>query len=85
MRLLIPRKSGFLSLNIFVGNRSGGGRIGAGIVANAPADGYTLFFESFAFALAHLIHRGLPFDYENAFVSIGPAVALPYVLVTKRD
>ena len=86
MRLLIPRMSEFLGQNIIVENRSGGGgTIGAGIVANAPADGYTLFFESFAFAVAPLIHRGLPFDYETAFVPIGQAVALPYVLVTKRD
>jgi tripartite-type tricarboxylate transporter receptor subunit TctC len=35
--------------------------------------------------VAPLIHRGLPFDYEAAFVPIGQAVALPYVLVTKRD
>jgi tripartite-type tricarboxylate transporter receptor subunit TctC len=86
MRLLIPRMAEFLGQNIIVENRSGGGgTIGAGIVANAPADGYTLFFESFAFAVAPLIHRGLPFDYEAAFVPIGQAVALPYVLVTKRD
>jgi len=86
MRLLIPRMSEFLGQNIIVENRSGGGgTIGAGIVAAAPADGYTLFFESFAYAVAPLLHRGLPFDYENAFVPIGQAVALPYVLVTKRD
>jgi tripartite-type tricarboxylate transporter receptor subunit TctC len=72
MRLLIPRMAEFLGQNIIVENRSGGGgTIGAGIVANAPADGYTLFFESFAFAVAPLIHRGLPFDYEVAFVPIG--------------
>ncbi|MFM7691621.1 MAG: Bug family tripartite tricarboxylate transporter substrate binding protein, partial [Alphaproteobacteria bacterium] len=78
MRLLMPRMTEFLGQNIIVENRSGGGgTIGAGIVAAAPADGYTLFFESFAFAVVPLIHRSLPFDYENAFVPIGQAVALP--------
>lgn len=54
--------SEFLGQNIIVENRSGGRTIDSGIVATAPADGYTLFLESFAFAVAPLGHRCLPSD-----------------------
>jgi tripartite-type tricarboxylate transporter receptor subunit TctC len=86
IRLLQPKLTEFLGQPIVIENRTGaGGSIGAGVVANAAPDGYTLLFESYAFVVVPLIHRGLSFDYETAFAPIGQAVALPYVLVVKRD
>ncbi len=85
-RLLGPKMSEFLGQPIVIENRTGaGGTIGAGVVASSPPDGYTLLLESFAFAVAPLLHRGLPFDYETAFVPLGQAVSLPYVALAKRD
>jgi tripartite-type tricarboxylate transporter receptor subunit TctC len=85
-RLLQPRMGEFLGQPIVIENRTGaGGTIGAGVVATSPPDGHTLLFESFAFVVAPLIHRGLPFDYETAFVPVTQAVVLPYVLVVRRD
>jgi tripartite-type tricarboxylate transporter receptor subunit TctC len=85
-RLLAPKMSEFLGQPMVIENRTGaGGSIGAGIVAGSPPDGYTLLLESFAFVVVPLIHKGLPFDYETAFAPIGQAVALPYVLLVKRD
>ena len=46
-----------------VENRPGaGGTIGAGIVANAPADGYTLLVHSAAYAVNPSMYPDLPFD-----------------------
>ena len=86
IRLLQPKMAEALGQSIVIENRTGaGGTIGAGIVAQSPADGYTLLFESIAFLIAPLIVRGLSFDYETAFIPIGQAVAAPYVLAVKRD
>jgi tripartite-type tricarboxylate transporter receptor subunit TctC len=86
IRLLQPRMAEFLGQPLVIENRTGaGGTIGAGIVAQAPPDGYTLLFESIAFLIAPLIVRGLSFDYETAFAPVGQAVAAPYVLAVKRD
>ncbi len=85
-RLVAPRMAELLGQNIVVENRTGaGGSIAAGLVVQAPADGYTFLFESFAFVVVPLIHHGLGFDYETAFVPIGQAVALPYVLAVRKD
>ena len=86
IRLMQPKMSEFLGQSLVIENRTGaGGTIGAGVVAGAPPDGYTLLFESFSFLIAPLIVRGLTFDYETAFAPIGQAVAAPYVLAVKRD
>lgn len=85
IRLLQPKMSEALGQPVVIENRTGaGGTIGAGIVAAAPPDGYTLLCESFAFLVAPLIVRGLTFDYETAFLPIGQAVAAPYVLAVRR-
>ncbi|MBL6458116.1 tripartite tricarboxylate transporter substrate binding protein [Belnapia sp. T6] len=85
-RLLSPKLAESLGQSIVIENRTGaGGSIGAGIVAQSPPDGYTLLFESFAFLVVPFIVKGLTFDYETAFAPVGQAVALPYVLVVKRD
>ena len=85
-RLVAPKMADFLGQSIVIENRTGaGGSIAAGLVAQAPADGYTLLFESFAFVVVPLIHHGLSFDYETAFAPIGQAVALPYVLAVRKS
>ena len=86
IRLLAPKMSEALGQTLVIENRTGaGGSIGAGVVAQAPADGYTLLFESFAFLVVPFIVKGLTFDYETAFAPVGQAVALPYVLVVRKD
>jgi tripartite-type tricarboxylate transporter receptor subunit TctC len=86
IRMLQARMQEFLGQPIVIENRTGaGGTIGAGIVAQAPPDGYTLLFESFSFVVVPFIAKGLHFDYETAFVPVAQAVALPYVLIVRRD
>ncbi|MBL6079169.1 tripartite tricarboxylate transporter substrate binding protein [Belnapia sp. T18] len=86
VRLLAPKMAEHLGQGIVIENRTGaGGSIGAGAVAQSPADGHTLLFESFAFLVVPFIVKGLTFDYETAFAPVGQAVALPYVLVVRHD
>ncbi|MBP0495161.1 Bug family tripartite tricarboxylate transporter substrate binding protein [Pararoseomonas indoligenes] len=80
-RLIQPRLAAALGQPVVIENRSGaGGSIGAGLVANAPADGYTLLFDAASFLIVPLAIRNLPFDYEHAFAPVGLATAQPYVL-----
>ena len=58
-----------------------GGTIGTGIVANAPADGYTLLVHSAAYAVNPSMYPSLPFDTRKAFVEIAPLGGQPNVLV----
>ena len=58
-----------------------GGTIGTGIVANAPADGYTLLVHSAAYAVNPSMYPNLPFDTRKAFVEIAPLGGQPNVLV----
>ena len=86
IRMLAPRMQEALGQPIVIENRTGaGGSIGAGVVAQSPADGYTLLLESFSFVVVPLIAKGLSFDYETAFVPVAQAVTLPYVLIVRRD
>lgn len=86
MRLIQPKMSEFLGQTIIIENRpGGGGAIGAGVVASSPADGTTLYFDSFGFVVQPLLQHNLPFDYATAFAPIAQVVAAPYVLAVKKD
>ena len=70
---------------IVIENRTGaGGSIAGAVVAQAPADGYTLLFDSFGFLVVPFLVKGLSYDHEKAFAPVGQAVSLPYVLVVKQ-
>jgi tripartite-type tricarboxylate transporter receptor subunit TctC len=86
IRLLAPKMSEALGQPIVVENRPGaGGSIAGGQVAQAPADGYTLLFDSFGFLIEPFLVKGLTYDHEKGFAPVGQAVSAPYVLVVKKD
>src|SRR6476646_774947 len=58
-----------------------GGTIGAGIVAKAPPDGYTLLVHSAGYAVNPWIYPNLPYDTNKEFVEIAPLGGQPNVLV----
>ena len=63
-------------------NRGGaGGTIGAGIVAKAAPDGYTLLLDSSAHAVSPAIYAKLAYDTLKDFVDIAPIAGQPNVLV----
>ncbi|MBR0649031.1 tripartite tricarboxylate transporter substrate binding protein [Roseomonas terrae] len=87
MRLIQPRMSEFLGgATIVIENRTGaGGALAAGVVAAAPADGYTLLFDAASFLIAQFANRDLPFDYETAFAPVALVGELPYVLAVSAQ
>jgi tripartite-type tricarboxylate transporter receptor subunit TctC len=85
-RTIQPRMSEALGQTVVIENRTGaGGSIGAGIVAAAAPDGYTLLLDSAAFLIVPLAVRNLAFDYETAFAPIGFVAEQPYVLAVTPE
>jgi tripartite-type tricarboxylate transporter receptor subunit TctC len=65
-----------------VENRPGaGGAIGAGYVAEQPADGYTLLVDSLGHVVNPHLLRGLRFDYATAFAPVSLVTVLRQILV----
>jgi tripartite-type tricarboxylate transporter receptor subunit TctC len=63
------------------GRPGAGGTVGAGVVAKAPPDGYTLLMTSSAHAVQPALYTTLPYDPLKDFVDIAPLARQPYVLV----
>ena len=84
-RLVAERISQSLKQPVLIDNRPGGGTvIGASIVAQAPADGYTLFVNASSYVInSHLITK-LPYDPWKDFVPLTLAASNPHVLVTSN-
>jgi len=67
---------------VVIENRPGaGGTIGAGVVAHAAPDGYTLLVHSAGYAVNPWIYTGLPYDTSKDFTEIAPLGGQPNVLV----
>jgi tripartite-type tricarboxylate transporter receptor subunit TctC len=67
---------------VVIENRPGaGGTIGAGVVAHAPPDGYTLLVHSAGYAVNPWIYPALSYDTAKAFAPIVPLGGQPNVLV----
>lgn len=82
-RELAPRLGEALGQPVVVDNRGGaGGNIGSALVANAPADGYTVLFGSNSLSINAALYRSLPFDPVKSFAPIGVVATAPLVLVT---
>ena len=68
-----------------VENRAGaGGNVGMEVVANAPADGYTLLMSYVGtHAINGALYKKLPFDPEKDFAPVATLATLPFVMVAK--
>ena len=62
-----------------------GGTIGAGIVAKAAPDGYTLLVHSAGYTVNPWIYPKLPYDTTKEFVEIAPLGGQPNVLVVAPE
>lgn len=60
-----------------------GGTIGAGKVARAPGDGYTLLFHHIGMSTAPALYRKLDFKPLDDFIPIGAVVDVPMTVITK--
>jgi tripartite-type tricarboxylate transporter receptor subunit TctC len=73
-----------LGQTIIVENRPGAGQtLGAGAVAKADADGYTLLVNSAAHAIAPSLHPDLGYHPARDFAAVVPLGVTPFVLVVR--
>jgi tripartite-type tricarboxylate transporter receptor subunit TctC len=74
-----------LNQGVIVDNRPGaGGTIGAGSVARAPADGYTLLLTNVGHTAAGALYNKLPFDFERDFTHLALVAKVPNILVVNK-
>lgn len=81
-RATSEKVSEFLGKQVVVDNRGGaGGLLGAQIVAQAPADGYTWLLIFTNFTILPSLHSNMPFDVVKDFTPIANVAATPLILV----
>lgn len=61
-----------------------GGSVGSGVVARAPADGYTVGMVASSHAINPSLYAKLPFDTQKDFITVSHAVDLTNVLVVNK-
>ncbi len=77
-RALAEKVATGLGQQVVVENRGGGGgAVGAGEVARAQPDGYTILFAANAVSILHLAVKNLPYDTLRDFVAITQVTTQP--------
>ncbi|MBI2294622.1 MAG: tripartite tricarboxylate transporter substrate binding protein [Betaproteobacteria bacterium] len=73
-RIVFGKMNELMNQTFVIDNRGGGaGSLGASVVAQSPADGYTLMVHSTTHvANAHVFGKKLPYDTMRAFIGITP-------------
>ncbi|MBU1357987.1 MAG: tripartite tricarboxylate transporter substrate binding protein [Gammaproteobacteria bacterium] len=85
-RVLTTRLGDILGQAFVVDNRPGGNTaIGAGMVAKAPPDGYTLLFTAASTHVIHTLQTSLPYDSIKDFAPVGTASRSSYMLAVHKD
>jgi tripartite-type tricarboxylate transporter receptor subunit TctC len=85
-RTLAPGLGEELGQPVVVDNRPGAaGSIGAGIVAKAPPDGYTLFLASSSFTSNVVLDKNGPYDPLRDFAPITNIASAPFLLVVRSS
>ncbi|WP_137134386.1 tripartite tricarboxylate transporter substrate-binding protein [Rhizobium sp. FKY42] len=85
-RLVAESMSKDLGQQIIIENVGGaGGTLGAGRVAKADADGYTLLLHHIGMATSATLYRKLPYDTLKDFEYVGLVTDVPMTIVTRKD
>jgi tripartite-type tricarboxylate transporter receptor subunit TctC len=85
-RLVAEAMSKDLGQQIVVENVGGaGGTLGAGRVASAEPDGYTLLLAHIGMATSATLYRKLAYDTLNAFEYVGLVTEVPMTIVARKD
>jgi len=85
-RLVAEAMSKDLGQQVIVENVGGaGGTLGAGRVANADPDGYTLLLHHIGMATSATLYRKLAYDTLNAFEYVGLVTEVPMTIVARKD
>lgn len=81
-RLVFDQLAIQLGQSIIVENRAGaGGTIGAGVVAKAEPDGYTILAHSSAHTIAPALYPSLSYHPARDFAAVVPLGVSPFILV----
>ncbi|WP_198969972.1 tripartite tricarboxylate transporter substrate binding protein [Xylophilus sp. ASV27] len=84
-RLLAQPLSALLGQPVIVENRPGAsGVLAAQAVLQSPADGYTLLFDTFPYAV-NAVLRKLPFDPVRDLAPVSQAINMPNILVVPAN
>lgn len=85
-RLIAQTMTAELGQQVLVQNVGGaGGTLGAGQVAQAKPDGYTLLLHHIGMSTAPTLYRQLAFDPLKAFAPIGQVTSVPMTIVARKD
>lgn len=85
-RLIAERMSADLGQQIIVENVGGaGGTLGAGQVAGAEADGYTVLLHHIGMATSATLYRNLAYNPLEAFDYVGLVTEVPMTIVARKD
>jgi tripartite-type tricarboxylate transporter receptor subunit TctC len=85
-RLVAEAMSKDLGQQVIVENVGGaGGTLGAGRVANADPDGYTLLLHHIGMATSATLYRKLAYDTLNAFEYVGLVTEVPMTIVGRKE
>lgn len=85
-RLLGQAMGDYLKQQVVVENVGGaGGTLGAGRVARADPDGYTILLHHIGHSTAPALYRKLPYNAMSDFEPIGLVTDVPMTLVARKD
>jgi len=85
-RLVAERMSADLGQQVIVENVGGaGGTLGAGQVAAAEADGYTVLLHHIGMATSATLYRNLAYKPLEAFEYVGLVTEVPMTIVARKD
>ena len=85
-RIVFEPLSQQLGQSIIVENRGGaGGTIGAGVVARADPDGYTMLAHSSAHVATPAIYPNAPYDTARDFIAVAALGSSPNIVVVAPD
>ncbi len=85
-RLVAQGVAEIIGRNVVVENRGGaGGNIGIGVVARAPADGYTMLVASSVFVVNSSLYRNAPYDPFRDFAPVALLGASPNICAVRAD
>ena len=85
-RLVAESMSKDLEQQVIVENVGGaGGTLGAGRVATADPDGYTLLLHHIGMATSATLYRKLAYDTLNGFEYVGLVTEVPMTIVARKD
>jgi tripartite-type tricarboxylate transporter receptor subunit TctC len=81
-RVLAQKIGEQMGQSILVDNRAGAnGNIGAQLVAKAPADGYTILYNTSSITLSPALYKSVSYDVQKDFAPVALVAVVPLALV----